>query len=252
MKQWEAVKATLERLGGIATFAQLNQEVFKISDCVWKSKTPFASIRGIVQRRPEFFRVRPGLWALESHRKRLTDQGIIPDEKKKSGKEDLKFTHSYYQGLLIEIGRMRYLETIVPAQDKNHLFIQRRLGEMSSLDGFPRFSYPGIVRRSSTVDVIWFERASLDNSMLMPHSFFEVEHTTDIQNSLLKFLDLQYFSARMYIVADERRKHEYLSKLNYSAFQPLLRKRQVDFISYDSILRQYDFLSRTSGTDLII
>jgi len=39
----------LERLDGIATFGQLNQEVFKIKDCEWKTKTPFASIRRIVQ-----------------------------------------------------------------------------------------------------------------------------------------------------------------------------------------------------------
>lgn len=252
MKQWEAVRDTLERLGGIATFAQLNQEVFKIQDCEWKSKTPFASIRGIVQRRPEFFRVRPGLWALESHRSQLVGDGIIPEEKKGSDKEDLRFTHSYYQGLIIEIGRMKHLETAVPAQDKNHLFIQRRLGEMVSLKETPQFTYPSLVRRSSTIDTIWFEHASLDNSILMPTAFFEVEHTSDIQNSLLKFLDLQYFSAHMFIVADERRKQEYLTKLSYSAFQSLKQKKQVDFISYGSILEQYNFLSRTSGVNLII
>ena len=49
MKQYEAVILTLERLGGIATLGQLNQEVFKIKDCEWKTKTPFASIRRIVQ-----------------------------------------------------------------------------------------------------------------------------------------------------------------------------------------------------------
>ena len=36
MKQYEAVIETLKRLGGCATFGQLNQEVFKIEDCTWK------------------------------------------------------------------------------------------------------------------------------------------------------------------------------------------------------------------------
>ena len=40
MKQYEAVIETLETLGGIATLGQLNHEVFKIEDCVWKTKTP--------------------------------------------------------------------------------------------------------------------------------------------------------------------------------------------------------------------
>ena len=47
MKQYEAVIQTLEKLGGVATLGQLNQEVFKIKDCEWKTKTPFASIRRI-------------------------------------------------------------------------------------------------------------------------------------------------------------------------------------------------------------
>lgn len=49
MKQYEAVIQTMEHLGGVATLGQLNQEVFKIKDCIWKTKTPFASIRRIVQ-----------------------------------------------------------------------------------------------------------------------------------------------------------------------------------------------------------
>ncbi len=49
MKQNEAVILTLEKLGGVATLGQLNQEVFKIKECEWKTITPFASIRRIVQ-----------------------------------------------------------------------------------------------------------------------------------------------------------------------------------------------------------
>ena len=37
------------------------------------------------------------------------------------------------------------------------------------------------------MDVIWF------NERKMPNSFFEVEHGTDMKNSLLKFNDLQDF-----------------------------------------------------------
>lgn len=50
MKQYEAVIETLDKLGGVATLGELNREVFKITDCEWKTKTPFASIRRIVQK----------------------------------------------------------------------------------------------------------------------------------------------------------------------------------------------------------
>ena len=43
MKQYEAVIQTIEKLGGIATLQQLNQEVFKIRECKWNTKTPFAT-----------------------------------------------------------------------------------------------------------------------------------------------------------------------------------------------------------------
>lgn len=35
-----------------------------------------------------------------------------------------KFTHSYYQGLIIEIGNMKHYSTYVPAQDQNRKFLE--------------------------------------------------------------------------------------------------------------------------------
>lgn len=59
MKQYEAVIATLERLGGVATLGELNKEVFKIKECEWKTKTPFASIRRIVQMNENIYKIKP-------------------------------------------------------------------------------------------------------------------------------------------------------------------------------------------------
>ena len=61
MKQYEAEIETLQRSGGCATFGQLNQEVSKLEDCTWNTKTPFASIRRIVQDRKENNRNNTGL-----------------------------------------------------------------------------------------------------------------------------------------------------------------------------------------------
>ena len=44
MKQYEAVIKVMEENGGFATLGFLNQEVLKIKDCEWKTKTPFASM----------------------------------------------------------------------------------------------------------------------------------------------------------------------------------------------------------------
>ncbi len=74
----------------------------------------------------------------------------------------------------------------------------------------------------------------------MPHTFFEVEHSTDIQNSLLKFNDLQDFNTRMVIVADQSRFEEFAKKLSYHAFDELKRDRRVQFLNYEDLDKQYD------------
>ena len=71
MKQYEAVIETLERLGGVATLGDLNKEVFKIKDCEWKTKTPFASIRRIVQQTKGIYKIKPGLFGLETYKKQM-------------------------------------------------------------------------------------------------------------------------------------------------------------------------------------
>ena len=230
MKQYEAVIQTLERLGGQATLAELYREVMQIKECEWKTKTPYASIRRIVQVRPEIFKVRPGLWALRSYQYRL---GLIEQSSTEHPTaEALEQGHSYYQGLLVTIGNLRGYGTFVPNQDKNKEFVAKPLKELRSFQEPPAFSYPHLVKRSSTVDVTWF------NARQMPHSFFEVEHSTDVQNSLLKFHDLQDFNARMIIVADDKRRAEFDEKRQRSALDAI--KDRVKFLGYEMLVKEYE------------
>lgn len=230
MKQYEAVILTLEKLGGQATLAQLYQETLKIPGVTWGTKTPFASIRRIVQVRQEIFKVRPGLWALEDYRSRL---GIPPD-----GSDDIESStmieqsHAYYQGLLALIGNLRGFSTYVPHQDKNKLCLQQPLAEIRTLREIPQFSYEFVTRRAATVDVSWF------NDRLLPHSFFEVEHTTSFQNSLLKFYELRDFSARMVIVAAKSRRAEFQDKSRHQAFKDIIGR--FSFYDYESLAKDYE------------
>ena len=235
MKQNEAVIITLEKLGGVATLGQLNQEVFKISDCEWKTKTPFASIRRIVQLDKNIYKIKPGLYGLSKFKTVNESKGIIQEtEMNKNSKEVIDFNHSYFQGLLITVGNLKKLKTFIPNQDKNKLFLTEKLADIRTLNEIPQFSYSKLVQRSSTIDAIWF------NDREMPHSFFEVEHSTDIQNSLLKFNDLQDFHSRMVIVADNKRRDEYLKKIKYSSFTDLNKENRVSFMDYETLSRQYE------------
>lgn len=225
MKQYEAVIRVMEVNGGFATLGYLNQEVMKIPGVEWKTKTPFASIRRIVQDKRYFFKIKPGLWALLSHKGKLP-QHLQSTETLPKHKEET-YTHSYYQGLLVEIGNLKSYETFVPNQDKNKRFLGKRLGDLCSRNEFYEFGYDHLIRRAKTIDVCWF------NHRKMPSKLFEVEHSTDIQNSLLKFMDLQDCIADFYIAANRARNAEYKNKLAFNAFLPI--KERVQFMDYDSL-----------------
>ncbi|MDQ3820143.1 MAG: hypothetical protein M3362_21030 [Acidobacteriota bacterium] len=245
MKQHEAVIKTLKKLGGVATLGQLNQEVLRIKECHWGTKTPFASIRRIVQTRPEIYKIKPGLYGLAALRDQNEAKGILEETRRnKNSQELLVSNHAYYQGLLLTIGRLKKFDTFSPQQDKNKKFLDKPLKEIRTLSDIPNFSYSEFVRRSGTIDVIWF------NQRKMPHSFFEVESSTDIQNSLAKYNDLQDFYVRMFIVADRNRKAEYEMKIVRSSFADI--KGRVKFVDYESVVKQYEYAIGYNELEVVI
>jgi hypothetical protein len=105
----------LRKTGGYATLRRLNELV---DFSTWATKTPEASVRRIVQDSPEIFKIQPGLWALEEMRDAVLRKFELKPGNKKS--EEI-FTHGYYQGLLVEIGKYRNHTTYVPAQDQSNM-----------------------------------------------------------------------------------------------------------------------------------
>lgn len=229
MRQYEAVIEAMEQLGGYATLGELYQKALAMPDVrKWGTKTPCATIRRIVQERPELFKIRPGLWALESHRKQLPAPLLAKKETKAKSKEVQLFDHTYYQGLLVQLGNLQKFMTYVPAQDKNRLFLGRdKLTDFVTTTQMPAFTYPEITGRVKSIDVIWF------NNRKLPKAVFEVEHSTDIKNSLIKFAELEDFRIEMKIVAYEHRKREFEQVMASRVFA--LIKNHVNFISYKEL-----------------
>jgi len=225
MKQYEAVIKTMEKNGGFATLGFLYNEALKIPDVEWKTKTPFASIRRIVQDKRFFFKIKPGLWALKRWKDRLPFN--LQPHKEISEQTQNEFNHAYYQGLLVEIGNLKGYKTFVPGQDKNKVFLNKKLFEITTAKEFYQFSYDNIIQKAKTIDVTWF------NIRKMPNSIFEVEYSTDIQNSLLKFVELQDFNISMFIVTDGVRQREFQTKLNLNAFLSI--KKRVRFLDYEKL-----------------
>lgn len=227
MKQYEAVIKAMEANGGWATLGYLYQEALKVPDVVWGTKTPYKSINRIVQVHEEFFKIRPGLWALKAYKDQLPSEIFINAGEQQNKPQVIEFNHTYYQGLLVEIGNLSQMATYIPKQDAKKLFVDKPLSNLATLGKIYPFGYDELVRKASMVDVVWFNRRE------MPNAMFEVEHSTDIQNSLLKFNELQDFHIRFHIVAHVKRKAEFERKIALDAFVNI--RSRVKFWNYDDV-----------------
>ena len=230
-QEYQVIEA-LRNEGGFATLRRLN-EIMDFTS--WKTKTPEATVRRIVQVSKEIFRIQPGLWALEKERDKVLQKF---DLKVGNRQSEERFSHGYYQGMLVEIGKYNKKETYVPAQDKNRIFLDKHLGDITDTVTLPPFTYESLLRKARTIDVIWF------NDRRMPTDLYEVEHTTDIKNSLSMFYELQDFYAKFYIVADKSRENEFLDKLNASIFNAI--SKRVRFLKYEQIVNVYEGLTKAN------
>jgi hypothetical protein len=190
----------------------------------WQSKTPFASIRRIVQDKRYFFKIRPGLWALNSYRENVLQKFNLIAKDKDS---ENQFNHTYYQGLVTEIGNLKGFITFIPNQDKNKIFLDRPIKEVAKLKEIFQFSYLEVVNRAKTIDVIWF------NERKFPHAFFEIEHTTGFQNSLGKYVDFQDFNTKFFIVAPLTLRRKFEDIITRNVFKDI--KSRTQFVDYEFI-----------------
>jgi hypothetical protein len=224
MKQYEAVIEVMKANGGYSTLGKLYEDVFKIENVRWGSKTPFASIRRIVQDDRFFFKIKPGLWALKEERDKVLK---LFDIQRKKPEREVEFNHSYYQGLLLEIGKLKKFQTFIPNQDKNKKYLERPLKDFATIEKYFNFTYDFIIDRASTIDVSWF------NERNFPQALFEVEYSTDFKNSLLKFLELQDFNVDFRIVSDRKRQKQFDSTMTFNAFKKI--ETRVKFLPYDVV-----------------
>jgi hypothetical protein len=219
--------------GGYATLKHLYEHTLQVQGVKWKTKTPYASIRRIVQDEKYFFKIRPGLWALHEYKERIPFSGDIKEDAPKKKQDE--FSHSFFQGLLVEIGNLQGFATFVPHQDKNRMYLEKPLHEVASLSSIYPFCYDHVIGVAQTVDVSWF------NERKLPDTFIEIEHSTNFYNSLIKFVELRDFNANFMIAAPETREGEFISKLSKSAFSTI--KQRVRFLTYEKVSSLYSAIS---------
>lgn len=219
MNQREAVIEAMRINGGFATLGHLYKEALKIPGVKWATKTPFSSINRIVQNPKYFFRIRPGLWAL------LEAKDKLPGDLTQKPKPESD--HTFYQGLLVELGNLRKQQTFVPKQDRGKIFLGKPLGTLVTVEDIYPFTYDEVVRRASAVDVIWFSERKF------PTEFIEVENTTDMHGAFLKFVMFGAFYSTFRVVAPAARKSEFDSKISHPSFATVAKRTK--FTSYNVV-----------------
>ena len=223
-----AIEKAIIELGYIATLKQIYVTATKYKKTA--GLTPNRTIDERVQRDDNFVKLKPGLYGLKKHLDKLPDE-YNPNIKKSEEKEDL-ITHSYIQGMLIEIGNFNGFKTFTP--DKNGLFVDKKLGEISTQTNIPTFTFEHILKSTKYIDVIWF------NARNFPHSVFEIENSTNFRNSLVKFVELQDFITTMTLIApkDASRKNKFEQEMKKSAFSSI--RNRVKFYDYEYIEKLYN------------
>jgi hypothetical protein len=228
--QTQQVIDVMKEKGGYATLLDLYREVLQVRNAQWKTKTPDATIRRIVQDQRHFFKIRPGLWALNEYKDKLPSNVINLIDNGKSNDESEIDLHTFNQGLLIDSGNILGFNTYVPAQDKNRKFLDKTLKDMASLSVLPEFTYSSILNRIKSIDVIWLES---DTGTPFPNRVFEVENTTNFTKSLNKFHELKNFDTEMIIVAPEYKEELFDETINWNIYRNL--KSRIKFWSYDKL-----------------
>ncbi len=234
MNQREVVIKVMEENNGYATLSYLYENALIIPNVIWKTKTPFASIRRIVQNEKYFFKIKPGLWALKSHQNRLPAEVTNLIEKNKIKPEKVNVSvHSLYQGLIVEIGKMEGFKTYIPPQDHNKIFPAKAvyLKEIIDFNTILDFTHNDIIQIVKYIDVFWFNKRKL------PDSIFEIDHTTDFRSSLLKFMELRDFNVKMFIISSNVRKGNFINKISRPVFEPI--RNRVKFLSYNYVSEKH-------------
>lgn len=224
----EAIEKAIIELGYIATLKQIYSVAINYKE--FKGLTPHKTINERVQRDGNFVKLKAGLYGLKKHLDKLPDE--YNPNIKKTQEEDNIITHSFIQGMLIEIGNINGFKTFSP--DKSGLFVNKKLGEIITQPEVPKFTFENILQSTKYIDVIWF------NERQFPNSIFEVENSTNFRNSLVKFVELQDFVTTMTLIAPKEtsKTNKFNQEIEKSAFASI--KNRVKFYDYEYIERLYN------------
>lgn len=241
----DVVKEALEKTGGKGHLNDINEQIESHA----KTKTNptwQATVRRTLQQYSIFYQEKPrsGVWFL---RQETPAEEFDPIKYPYPKHEDV-------QGMLLELGKVYGYETIISSYDRQKGFLNKPLGEIATLNIFPEFSYPQIIKIAKLIDVMWFEG---ETDRWIPQFAFVVEHSTDITKGLGRLYDLYKSGQRvkLFVILPEDKKSKFESEIKRGLFGPI--KDVCDVRTYAPLIELYNkalehdslkvsFLERTS------
>ena len=230
-----AIEQIIRDNGGYAPLKLIYDKLPQYKDLSkLKGVTPRDTAREKVQRSKRFKRIGLGVYALAEIASKLP---IAPTPKTANQKREHR--HAEIQGMLLEIGNNRDGIQDTYTADPGRLFRRMELGKIATIRELPSFTYETILKNTMRyVDVAWF------NNRGFPDTLFEVEHSTNFRDALLRFGELQDFRTRFCCVAEKAREKKFQQELSLLSFAPI--RDRCEFLPYEDVEHDYQTALRKS------
>jgi len=148
------------------------------------------------------------------------------------GKLDKISSHEEAEGILLELGNMFGFDTYVCTRDRTKRFKEQSLGEIATLKEILPFTYQRLLDTVKEIDVIWFKEG-------YPQYCFEVEHTTDVRDGLLREYQIRNATnAKFFIIAPNEAYSKFENEITKDPFYQI-RSRYI-FKSYEELVSLYN------------
>lgn len=144
-----------------------------------------------------------------------------------------ELTHEVIEGVLLSLGNLLGYETYTP--DKSRIYNGTNMGDISTLNEIPSFTYPRILNIVKGVDVIWFRDG-------YPQYCFEVEHTTNITEGLLRLYQIRGIPIKFFIISPSSRIKKFEREILKDPFYKI--RDRYSFRSYDTLLEFYSIAKK--------
>lgn len=151
--------------------------------------------------------------------------------------DDPEIGHAEAQGMLVRLGQLYGFDTYVPKTDQTiREFQGQPLRELVTVkDCSDIFRGPN-AKANALVDVLWFTD---DHEGLYPAFAFEVEHTTDVKNGMLRLAGLPHrYTVPLYIVGSERERTRFERFITIDPFRQFAHR--LRFQAYEALETLYN------------